>query len=331
MAASGGLTLITVTGLRPEAFGLCKQYVLRQTWSGPLQWIIVDDGDPPMPVNPELFNQRGIEVTQIFPKPCWMPGQNTLARNLLAAIPKVKHGKVFFIEDDDWYAPDYLTAQAEHMGDALLVGEHPAIYYNIAHQLFAELKNNRHASMCQTGMQASALNALGEVCKFPTSIDIRLWDKFAPEQKVLYQGRRCIGIKGLPGRAGLGTGHRPQPMSSMWKYDSDWRALQSLVGEDHLHYKAVSMTQTEGDFEIFFWKGQKRYRCNQRWEGGGKCEFDTFHYPDLLAHISQPHTYSGKRAPSTPRRVVSPIVGPQGEEIAHEVDPEISGAKFRSE
>ena len=69
-----GVTLITPTGYRPEAFGLCIEYVWRQTYNGPLQWIVVDDGHPAMPFNGELFEIRGTEVTRIFPVPSWVPG-----------------------------------------------------------------------------------------------------------------------------------------------------------------------------------------------------------------------------------------------------------------
>lgn len=316
-----GVTLITTTGYRPEAFDLCKEYVWRQTYSGPLQWIIVDDGHPPMPFNPDRFVQRGIEIQQVFPLPSWIPGQNTLARNLLAAIPVVKYDKVFFIEDDDWYAPDYLDAQIAHMGEAMIVGETHAIYYNVKYQLFAPLNNTQHASMCQTGMHASGLPVLKKVCQTPHSIDLNLWGELKA-QGVLYEGHRCVGIKGLPGRAGLGMGHRPPVHWVGWGYDGEWRQLKALVGDDYLHYRAIAeRSEKEGDFEIFYWSGQKRYRCNQTWESGIKCEFDTFDYRALLDHVSSPHTYSGKRAPVAQKiRSVSPIVGPNGEEIIHEGD-----------
>jgi hypothetical protein len=83
----------------------------------------------------------------------------------------------------------------------------------------------------------------------------------------------------------------------------------------------------EGEFEIFYWGGQKRYRCNQYWETGAKCQYDTYDREALIRHISQPHSESGKRkksAPPPPRTVVSPILGPDGKQIVHE-------AKFKEE
>jgi hypothetical protein len=66
------VTLLTVTGGRPEAWGLCKRWMAAQTVQ-PDRWIIVDDvGDVP---------EATIQVT-----PRWQPGQNTQARNLLAGL-----------------------------------------------------------------------------------------------------------------------------------------------------------------------------------------------------------------------------------------------------
>ena len=86
----------------------------------------------------------------------------------------------------------------------------------------------------------------------------------------------------------------------------------------------------EDGFEIFFWKGQQRYRCNQKWESGTKCEFNTHELEDLLRHVRQPHTRSGK-APER-KGYVSPVLGPEGEQIIREM-PEVPaehlGASFK--
>src|ERR1035441_2250038 len=96
-----GVTLITATGNRPKCLQLCQSFIARQTWKGPIQWIVVDDGDDPLEIK-----FPGVLLTHIFPEPEWKPGQNTLARNLLAAIPEVFYDNVLFIEDDDWQSPN---------------------------------------------------------------------------------------------------------------------------------------------------------------------------------------------------------------------------------
>ena len=44
MKNGNGITLITPTCNRPEAFALCEYWMSRQTYSGEIQWIVVDDG-----------------------------------------------------------------------------------------------------------------------------------------------------------------------------------------------------------------------------------------------------------------------------------------------
>lgn len=78
----------------------------------------------------------------------------------------------------------------------------------------------------------------------------------------------------------------------------------------------------EGDFEIFLWKGQKRYRCNQKWEFGDACTWNTHDMELLMEHISKPHTRDGKPMKKAPQTVVSPIVDERGEQIVRELTQE---------
>jgi hypothetical protein len=39
-------------------------------------------------------------------------------------------------------------------------------------------------------------------------------------------------MKGLPGRAGIGIGHRPENNSYMWVKDTDLGVLRQWIGED---------------------------------------------------------------------------------------------------
>ena len=97
------LTLITPTGDRPDAFALCQQYMLAQDYPGDVRWIIVDDGVTATPVT---FEREGWTVDVLRPEP--MP--RSQARNLLAGMGHVAPGgRVAIIEDDDIYAPEYLS------------------------------------------------------------------------------------------------------------------------------------------------------------------------------------------------------------------------------
>jgi len=60
-------------------------------------------------------------------------------------------------------------------------------------------------------------------------IDIEFWKSIARAQWAIVQEQTCIGIKGLPGQAGLGIGHRP---SSGWTPDPDLAQLRTWIGAD---------------------------------------------------------------------------------------------------
>lgn len=73
------LTLLTATGARPQAWAICERLMMAQDYSGPVRWVIVDDGKEAQPVT---FERDGWTLEVIRPAPYWRQGQNTQARNL---------------------------------------------------------------------------------------------------------------------------------------------------------------------------------------------------------------------------------------------------------
>lgn len=274
-----GITAITCTGGRPEAFGLCCEYIGRQTRK-PDQWIIVDDGQPHM-AGRSFYSTSRIPFEYIRREP--QPGEgHTLRQNLLAAIPHIEFDKIVFFEDDDWYSPLFIESFAEKLETFSLVGEYPAKYYNVRTGRYRVCKNNGdRASLCQTGIRAEFLDRLIWQINSKDShfVDHRLWhdpvigaDDFgrclftastssswavsddgilehcSPEafrgdfdNPVIAEKPRvvsrteslCIGIKGLPGRAGIGIGHRLGPNE---KTDHDGTILREWIGDDAARY-----------------------------------------------------------------------------------------------
>lgn len=220
------LTLLTATGARPDAFVLCEHWMAAQDYANPVRWIVVDDGPEPQPV---AFRREGWTVEVIRPEPNWKPGQNTQARNLLAGLAHCHAGNsVVVIEDDDWYAPDWLTHVAMQLEHAELVGECRARYYNIARRMGRQLQNAGHASLCSTAVRGRAVDALRKACQgSPKFIDLQLWRRFP--HRHLFGGHRVVGIKGLPGRGGIGMGHRDDFRGTP---DSDGRLLREWIGDD---------------------------------------------------------------------------------------------------
>lgn len=224
------LTLLTATGSRPEAWAICEKYMAKQDYKGSVKWIIVDDGEIQQPIT---FQKENWELIVVRPEPFWKQGQNTQGRNLLAGLEFVSEkDSLVIIEDDDRYSSDWLTIVEEKLKKAELVGECLARYYNIQLKIGRQLQNQLHASLCSTAMRGSAIKTFAEVCKTNEKfIDIKLWA--GVKQKMLFTGNRVVGIKGLPGRGGIGMGH---DRNFSGNKDTSLDLLRSWIGSDLEYY-----------------------------------------------------------------------------------------------
>ena len=219
------LTLITATGGRPEAFAFLERFIARQTFNGELQWLVVDDVDPATEIT--------MRQTVIRPVPRWKPGEITLSRNLMAALALAKHNKILFIEDDELYKPDYLQAMSDRLDLRPLAGEIPARYYNVATRQYRVIPNTTHASLCQTGIRSELVPAFIKICQAGGKfLDIPLWKGYSGW---VSPGESVVSIKGMPGRRGVGVGHRPQ--GGNWKADPNLDVLRSWIGADAALYE----------------------------------------------------------------------------------------------
>ena len=144
-------------------------------------------------------------VRVIRPTPRWQPGQNTQARNLKAALELVSDGdRIVIFEDDDAVAPYWLSQCAEWLEHDDLVGEAPTLYRHVNGR--ERLMNNKTPSLCQTAMKGPAIKRFRRVLEVhPEFIDHHLWRGGG---RVYPNSGGVIGIKGLPGRPGIGVGHR---------------------------------------------------------------------------------------------------------------------------
>lgn len=219
------ITLITCTGGRNNAFSLCEEYVARQVGKLDIQWIVVDDVG-------SVTSSLATDV--IYPTPKWREGQHTLGRNIREAIEKTNSPKVLFIEDDDWYAPDYVQYYHDKLERYDLFGQGRAVYYNVQHNNYHVHKNMGHASLCQTGIRTEML--FDNVAVFDAEspfYDIELW-KVDCKKHIEDSSNLCIGIKGLAGRTGIGIGHRN---NTNWITDVNRKMLRTLIGKDAENYE----------------------------------------------------------------------------------------------
>jgi hypothetical protein len=200
------LTLLTTTGERPECFALLKQFMRHQDYPGNVRWVIVDDGHEPADTT---FRKSGWTVEHIRPKPYWEPGQNTQHRNLAAGLDVIPDdATVAVIEDDDYYGPAHLSTIAGQFGNINLVGELSPRYYNCQTLCGKRFQVFTHTSLACTAMRGDALQmfrkCVGRGLKY---VDVDLWRKYKGPAR-LYPASNVIGIKGMPGRGGIGGGHK---------------------------------------------------------------------------------------------------------------------------
>lgn len=203
-----------------------------QTIRSPVHWVIVDDGALQQPIS----LKRAWSIDIVRPSPRWQPGENTQVRNLRAGFGAIgPEARVVIIEDDDFYDPDYLTQVDGWLNHADLVGESHAKYYNVATRRWALCNNDKHASLCSTAVKGSGLIALrGVLAGASDFVDVDLWSMM---RGTLYRTDYVVGIKGLPGRRGIGIGH----MDDFGKHDPTGAVLRGWVGEQfaETYFEAV--------------------------------------------------------------------------------------------
>lgn len=204
---TGPVFLVTPTGGRPDSFSLLAEYLDDQTHAGPLTWLVCDDVDPATP----LPNMReGINCEVIRPDWRWRPGDaSTQARSLAALLGRVPtDASLVIAEDDDVYLPDHVETMLAGLETAELVGQRVSLYYNVASRRHRALRGIHHASLGATALRGAALDTLRAVCaRGSRRIDMDLWTEFTGTAR-LVDTRTVVGIKGMPGRPGIGVGHR---------------------------------------------------------------------------------------------------------------------------
>lgn len=215
--------------MRPEGLALLGEYLSAQNYRGHLTWIIVDDCDPQTWV-PHV--RKGITVQVVRPSWRWKPGTNTQAKSMAAGLAVVPDDATLFVcEDDDIYLPNYINTMLAEPAE--LIGERDARYYNVASNHWRVLPGKVHSSLASTVCRARALELLRNICNSGAEkmLDFNLWKTF-DGSKMLLSEHNVVGIKGLPGRPGIGVGHR----KSFGSVDIDNR-LRQWIGDYANNYE----------------------------------------------------------------------------------------------
>ena len=241
------VSIITLTGDRPVCLSFLQKWLLQQTVQ-PEQWIVVDDGN--ISYRPEIacdYFRRERKYTD--PK-------FTLVLNLKEALKLVKHDKILFMEDDEYYAPKYIETMVERLNTYNIVGLGNSKYYHIPSSTYYVHSNHNHASLAQTGIKGQFVNVLKSVLDGDSFLDIRLWGYLTQSKKLNWGNAKIdlskgleigkdgylfsdnddslyAGMKGMPGRGGIGSGHK----DSIGMRDSfDKAVLKKWVPNNYTDY-----------------------------------------------------------------------------------------------
>lgn len=187
------------------------------------------------PSHPTHCSMRQIQVKG--PK-VWTPEINTQRYNMDAALGYVTGDVIFIIEDDEYYAPEYLLSMINLLSSgAKLAGISTAKYYHLKAPGYKIIDNFRHASLCQTVMLKSMLPLLYQaVHSGEYYFDIHLWknaQKIGIPCALISNTDLSISTKGLPGRAGLGAGHEIVG----YQGDRGLTMLKTWIKDDYKYYE----------------------------------------------------------------------------------------------
>lgn len=242
------IVLITPTGGREEQFKLCLNWMKRQTYTGRVLWIVVDDCNPKTTNSLNLNFRDNWTIVKKYPRPVWREGDNTQGRNLhyavnvIKALPKGWIEGIFIIEDDDYYKPTYLEEMLKQLKGFDIAGQSNSIYYNVYTRVYKVHKNgdssSKHASLFETCFSVNVLS-LFEECLNQKWIDVAFWKTGKEQGKSLNlftNLQLAVGIKGMPGRHGIGIGHKLGMGFTGSKDTVDLSMLKTFVGEDYKYY-----------------------------------------------------------------------------------------------
>ena len=213
------IALITPTGSRLEQFKLCAMFMQRQTYKGKVTWIIIDDAYPSTTDQvAEGFKDKWT-IIKVYPTPIWQ-GQNTQSRNISAGIDALLANykedqieAVFMIEDDDYYRENYLERMMMRFANFKVLGEMNTVYYNVFYRNYFVNRNTSHISLFQLAFKPDMI-PLFKTCYNERFIDFKFFEKLHAqgfvgrgEVSMFNEGNLALGMKGMPGRAGIGAGH----------------------------------------------------------------------------------------------------------------------------
>jgi hypothetical protein len=232
------LSLITTSTARPYCFSLLEKFVQRQTLK-PDQWIVVgeDLAGYAFTMGQEVIHRKKNALALPLPSIC---------ENWLACLPRIKGDLIAVAEDDDYYHPTYLASLVPLLAGVRLAGVKHDLYYQLPPRQYRHMGNAYHASLACSAFTREMLPYIKR-CRLYNSvfIDCYLWAEGTQENNnwalipnKATDGRALhVGMKCMPGSAGLGIGHSNQ---GAWASDKRMATLSRWIGaEDCRLYRSI--------------------------------------------------------------------------------------------
>jgi len=141
---------------------------------------------------------------------------------------------ILFIENDDWYAPNYIKTMIDRwimLEKPFMIGTNNTLYYHIKSRKFLKIEHPRHSSAMNMVISGGRWVDWGDDNN--VFVDLHLWKKhigilFDPKENI------SIGIKHGIGMTG-GAAHDKD-----WKafklHDADGSFLKETVGETDFNF-----------------------------------------------------------------------------------------------
>ena len=145
---------------------------------------------------------------------------------------------IFFWEDDDWYAPNYLEKMVSawiEMNKPDIFGIDTTLYYHLVSQKYLHINHPGRASAMSTMVTKKILGIVWCDDNYSYT-DIHIWKKLRGKT-VNFGDRICVGIKHGIGLTG-GGGHK-KDWNTYNSQDANYEYLKRIVGKDIKTYETI--------------------------------------------------------------------------------------------
>jgi hypothetical protein len=212
----------------------------------PDQWIVVDDGKTPLkPTTSMQYVRR---------EPRSDDPEYTLIPNLKMALPLIKGDKIMIIEDDEYYARGYIAEMAFRLDQHEIVGIGRSRYYHLPSGNYSRLPNINHASFAEMAFRKSFLPEFEEFLNDGLFLDMRIWRNINGKRGLVFIDNSTplyVGMKGLPGRHGIGIGHNPDHrIYKQHSRDASREILKKWIPRDYkIYMNIINGKKCKNNFE----------------------------------------------------------------------------------